>query len=192
MLPPAWRRLTLAVHIICSVGWIGAAAAYLALGLAAQLSQRGQLVRAAWLAMDLTGWYVIVPLGCLALVTGLVVALSTPWGLVRYYWVLIAFGLTSFALVILILHMPTVTATAEHAAQVDDAAAAQLGGDLLHPGGGLVVLVFVAVLNVYKTARPNRIRQADPVSPAAARPRQPARLNPTANWGCWRIVPPNP
>lgn len=52
------------VGIICSAGWIGAAAAYLALGLAAQLSQRGQLVQAAWIAMGLTGWYVIVPLGC--------------------------------------------------------------------------------------------------------------------------------
>jgi cytochrome bd-type quinol oxidase subunit 2 len=115
----------------------------------AQLSQRGQLARAAWLAMDLTGWFVIVPLGCLALATGLIIA-SARRGLVRYYWVLIAFGLTSFALVILILHMPSVTATAEHAAQVDDAAAAQLGGDMLHPGVGLLVLVFVAVLNVYK------------------------------------------
>src|SRR5829696_1016773 len=127
MLPPAWRRLTLAVHIICSVRWIGAAAAYLALGVAAQLSQRGQLVRAAWLAMELTGWYVIVPLGGLALATGVVIAL-----------------------VILLLHMPSVTATAEHAAQIDDGAAAQLGGDVLHPGVGLLVLVFIAVLNVYK------------------------------------------
>ena len=149
-LPPALRRLMLAVHIICSVSWIGAAAAYLALGLAAQLSQRGELVRAAWLAMELTGWYVIVPLGCLALATGLVIALGTPWGLVRHYWVLIAFGLTSLALAVLLFHMPGVTATAELAAQADDGTAAQLGGDVLHPGVGLLVLVFVAVLNVYK------------------------------------------
>jgi hypothetical protein len=144
------RRLALAVHVICSVGWIGAAAAYLALGLAAQLSSRGQLVRAAWLAMELAGWYVIVPLGCLALLTGLVMALGTPWGLNRHYWVLIAFAFTSFALVILILHMPSVTATARLAAQVDDTAAVRLGGDVLHPAVGLLVLVFIAVLNIYK------------------------------------------
>jgi hypothetical protein len=77
-LPPALRRMMLAVHVICSVGWIGAAAAYLALGLAAQFSRRGDLVRAAWLAMELTGWYVIVPLGCLALLTGLVMAHRFP------------------------------------------------------------------------------------------------------------------
>jgi hypothetical protein len=149
-LPPALRRMMLAVHVICSVGWIGAAAAYLALGLAAQFSRRGHLVRAAWLAMELTGWYVIVPLGCLALLTGLVMALGTPWGLVRHYWVLIASLLTSFALLILILHMPSVTASARLAATADDPTAARLAGDVLHPAVGLLVLVFIAVLNIYK------------------------------------------
>ena len=149
-LPPTLRRLTLAFHVICSVGWIGAAGAYLALGLAAQFSRRAQLVRAAWLAMELTGWYVIVPLGCLALVSGLVMAFGTAWGLLRHYWVLIAFGFTSLALIILILHMPSVTATARLAAQADDATAARLGGDVLHPAVGLLVLVFIAVLNIYK------------------------------------------
>jgi hypothetical protein len=149
-LPPGLRRVTLAVHVICSVGWIGAAAAYLALGLAAELSERGAMVRAAWLAMQLIGWSVIVPLGCLAFLTGVLIALGTPWGLLRHYWVLIAFGLTSFALVILVLHMPAVSATAELAEQSDDAAVLRLGGDVLHPAGGLLVLIFVAVLNIYK------------------------------------------
>ena len=167
-LPPALRRLALAVHVICSVGWIGAAAAYLALGLAAQFSRRGQLVRAAWLAMELTGWYVIVPLGCLAFLTGLVMALGTPWGLLRHYWVLIAFTFTSFALVILILHMPSVTEMARLAAQADDATAVRLGGDVLHPAVGLLVLVFVAVLNIYKPrgltgfGQPTRSRLPEP------------------------------
>ena len=71
-------------------------------------------------------------------------------GLLRHYWVLIAFGLTSFALIVLVLHMPSVTAMARLAERVDDAAAARLGGDVLHPGVGLVVLSFIAVLNIYK------------------------------------------
>ena len=35
MMPPALRRVALAVHVSCSVGWVGAAVAYLALGIAA-------------------------------------------------------------------------------------------------------------------------------------------------------------
>jgi hypothetical protein len=77
-LPPALRRAMLAAHIICSVGWIGAAAAYLALGVAAEVNMQPQIVRAAWIGMELSGWFVIVPLGCLALLTGLVVSLGTP------------------------------------------------------------------------------------------------------------------
>ena len=86
-LPPALRRAMLAAHIICSVGWIGAAAAYLALGVAAEVNMQPQIVRAAWIGMELSGWLVIVPRGCLALLTGLVVSMGPPWGLFKHYWV---------------------------------------------------------------------------------------------------------
>jgi hypothetical protein len=78
-MPPGLRKLMLAAHLSCSLGWIGAVVAYLALGVAAATSQDAQTVRAAWIAMELTGWYVIVPLALAALVTGLVMALGTPW-----------------------------------------------------------------------------------------------------------------
>jgi hypothetical protein len=149
-MPPALRRAALAVHIVSSVGWIGAAAGYLVLGVVAGVSEEALTIRAAWIGMELIGWLAVVPLGCLALLTGLVMSLGTPWGLVRHYWVLIAFVLTVLAMIVLILHMPTVTAAAELARSIEDRAATELGGDVLHPALGLVVLVVVAVLNVYK------------------------------------------
>ena len=63
-LSPAVRKLALTVHLTSSVGWIGAVLAYLALGVAAVTRSDPQTVRAAWTAMDLTGWWVIVPLAC--------------------------------------------------------------------------------------------------------------------------------
>jgi hypothetical protein len=77
-MPPALHRAMLAAHIICSVGWLGAAATYLALGVAAQVSMQPQVIRAAWIAIELSGWFVIVPLACLAYLTGLVLSLGTP------------------------------------------------------------------------------------------------------------------
>jgi hypothetical protein len=77
-------------------------------------------------------------------------ALGTPWGLFRHYWVLITFLLTSFATVILLLHMPSVSALADVAREADDATLGRLGGDLFHAGGGLLVLLVITVLNVYK------------------------------------------
>jgi hypothetical protein len=147
---PSLRKLALTVHLVVSLGWIGAVVAYLALGVSAMTSQDAQTVRAAWIAMEVTGWFVIVPLAVAALLTGLVMALGTPWGLFRHFWVLITLVLTILATVVLLLHLPTVTSLADQARSVDEAQLGGLGGDLLHPGLGLVVLVVITALNVYK------------------------------------------
>lgn len=149
-MPADLRKLTLTVHLTASVGWIGAVVAYLALGVFAATSQDPQTVRAAWIGMELTGWYTIVPLALAALLTGLIMSLGTPWGLFRHYWVLISLALTLLCVVVLLAHMPTVSATADMARTADGAHLAGLGGDLLHPGVGLPVLLAIMVLNVYK------------------------------------------
>jgi hypothetical protein len=132
--------------------------AYLALGVAAVTSQDAPTVRAAWIAMELTGWYVIVPLALAALLTGLVMALGTSWGLFRHYWVLISLVLTILATVVLLLHMPTVSSLADLARTADGAHLGGLGGDLVHPGLGLVVLLVITGLNVYKPRGLTRYR----------------------------------
>jgi uncharacterized membrane protein len=149
---PGVRKFALTVHLTCSVGWIGAVVAYLALGVAAVTSPDSQTVRAAWTGMDVTGWWVIVPLAIAALLTGLVMSLGTQWGLFRHYWVLISLALTILCTVVLVLHMPTVSAMAKLAQTADGADLRALGGDLFHPAVGLLVLLAITVLNVYKPA----------------------------------------
>jgi hypothetical protein len=147
---PAARKVVLTVHLTSSLGWVGAVVAYVGLGVTAATTQDAQTVRSAWIAMELTGWYVIVPLAVAALLTGLVISVVTPWGLFRHYWVLISLGLTILATVILVLHMPSVSATTRIARAANDAQLAHLGGDLGHAVGGLLVLLVITVLNVYK------------------------------------------
>ena len=106
---PGLRKFALTAHVTSSVGWIGAVVAYLALAVAALTSQDAQTVRAAWIAMELTGWFVIVPLALASLLTGLVNALGTTWGLFRHYWVLLKLLLTIFATIVLLVHMQTVS-----------------------------------------------------------------------------------
>jgi NADH:ubiquinone oxidoreductase subunit 6 (subunit J) len=149
---PTLRKFALTIHLISSVGWIGAVMAYLALGIAAVRSSDAQTVRAAWTAMELAGWWVTIPLAIAALLTGLVMSLGTHWGLFRHYWVLISLLLTVLCTVVLVLHMPTVSAMASRARQVEGADLRALGGDLFHPGVGLVVLLAITVLNIYKPA----------------------------------------
>src|SRR5829696_2735262 len=151
-MPPGLRKFALAAHLTFSLGWIGTVVAYLALGVAAVTSQDAQTVRAAWIAMELTGWYVIVPLALASLLTGLVMALGTKWGLFRHYWVLFSFVLTIIATVVLLVETQTISYFADIAADPtassDDLRA--LGSTLVHSVGGTVVLLVIVVLNVYK------------------------------------------
>ena len=107
-------------------------------------------MRSAYLAMELMGWYVIVPLAVASLLTGLVMALGTSWGLFRHYWVLISFVLTLVCTAVVLEHMRTVSFLANTAREVDAASLARLGSDLFHPGVGLLILLAIQVLNVYK------------------------------------------
>lgn len=149
-MPPRVRKFALTAHLAVSVGWIGAVVAYLALGVSAVTSQDAQTVRAAWIAMELTGWFAIVPLAIAALLSGLVMSLGTRWGLFRHYWTLITLGLTVLSTVVLLVHMPDVSALAAVAREAGGAGLAALGGDLMHPAVGLVVLIVIMVLNVFK------------------------------------------
>ncbi len=147
---PRLRKFMLMLHVTFSVGWIGTVVAYLALGVAAVTSHNVQTVRATYRAMELTGWYAIVPLALAALLTGLVMALGTKWGLFRHYWVLVSLVLTIFSTGVLLLHMPDVSRLADVAQEANGAGLDRFGGDLLHPGLGLAVLLVIQALNVYK------------------------------------------
>lgn len=147
---PSLRKFALTAHITCSVGWIGGVIAYLTLGVAAVTSQDAVTIRAVWTAMELIGWFALVPLALASLLTGLVMSLGTKWGLFRHYWTLISLVLTVLATFVLLLHMPEVSFLADAAQEVDGARLEGLGGDLFHAGLGLVVLLVIQVLNVYK------------------------------------------
>src|SRR5437762_3503112 len=98
---PSLRKLVLTAHVTFSVGWLGAVAAFLVLAIAGLTNQDTQIVRSAYLAMELTARFVVVPLAFASLLSGLVQSLGTPWGLVRHYWVLVKLLLTTFATIIL-------------------------------------------------------------------------------------------
>jgi len=146
------RKFALSVHLTASVGWIGAVVAYLALGVTAATTPDTETVRATWIAMELTGWYVIVPLAVTSLLTGLVMALGTQWGLFRHYWVVFSLVLTLLAVSVLVEHMSSHVSLMANMARAADARqlVGGFGGDLLHPGIGLLVLLVIQVLNVYK------------------------------------------
>src|SRR3989441_7954075 len=109
---PTLRKLTITAHVTFSIGWLGAVAASLVLSIAGLTSRDTEVVRGAYLSMDLISRFVIIPMCFAALATGLLQALATPWGLFRYYWIVMKFGLAIFATIALLIHQFAVMAVA--------------------------------------------------------------------------------
>ena len=150
---PRFRKLALFTHVTFSVGWFGAVVPYLALAIAGLVARDAQLVRAVYLSMELIGWFVIVPFSLAALLSGLVQSLGTPWGLFQHWWIVAKFGLTIVAVLVLLRHMTAVSGVAQLAAEptvADGELRAHAVGLLLHPTGGLLVLLAAMLLSVIK------------------------------------------
>ncbi|MGH3752839.1 MAG: DUF2269 domain-containing protein [Pseudonocardiaceae bacterium] len=150
---PRLRKFALTAHVTSSVGWLGAVAGFLALAVAGLTSQDAQMVRAAYLAMELTSWFVIVPLAFASLLTGIVQSLGTTWGLFRHYWVLAKLLLTVLAAIVLLLQLEPISYIAGVAAEttLSSADLRETRISLVaHAGGGLLVLLVPAALSVFK------------------------------------------
>lgn len=154
---PVLRKLTITAHITFSVGWLGATAGFLALSIVGLTSRNAEVVRGAYLSMDLISKFVIIPMCFAALATGLLQALGTPWGLFRYYWIVMKFSLAIFATIALLIHQFAVMAVA--AKRVSGGAteilfSADLGPlktELVRaPSLAIVLLLVATTLGVYK------------------------------------------
>ena len=144
------RRALLTAHIVFSVGWIGAVASFLALNIVALTTAREELARSMYVAMNVTGLYVIVPASVLTVISGIWQSLATQWGIWRHRWVATKLVLGIVATIALLLHQFTAVRTAaQHAEQGMDAHA--FGVQLVADASLASVLLLVAtILSVFK------------------------------------------
>ena len=152
-LPPWLRKLALAAHVTSSVGWVGAIAAFLVLAIVGVWRGDHQLVRAAYITMDVIAWFVIVPLAFASLVTGIISSLGTAWGLFRYHWVLTKLLITALATAVLLVHMRPIAMLARAAARSDVLDSALHGPQTMMvaaSGVAIVALIVATALSVYK------------------------------------------
>ncbi len=150
---PRLRKFALTAHVIASVGWFGAVAAFLALAVTGVSSRDAQIARAAYLAMDLTTRFVIVPFALASLLTGIIQSLGTPWGLFRHYWVLLKFSITLLSTLLLLVHTRPIGMLAETAKEKPMAAAGMRHLQiqmLADSAAALLILLIATALAVYK------------------------------------------
>ena len=153
ILKPGLRKFALTAHVTSSIGWFGAVAAFLALAIVGMTRQDAQLVRAAYLAMELTTRFVIVPFAFVSGLTGVVSSLFTKWGLFRYYWVLVKLVITILATLILLVHTQPIELLAGVAAKTAVFSANLHSEQILMvnaSSAALLVLLVVTALSYYK------------------------------------------
>ncbi|WP_440104823.1 hypothetical protein [Streptosporangium sp. H16] len=156
-MPPPVRKTVLTLHVVISVGWLGLDLGLLSLGVAALTTGDPEVLRASYLAMDVFGDVLIVPVSLGALLTGVLLCLSTPWGFVRYHWVLTKLVTTLVAATASVLalrsHIET-AATAVSKALPGELLSLDLGGVdrvlVIAPSVALTLYVLNVVLSVFK------------------------------------------
>lgn len=177
-MPPRARKSALTAHVTASVGWFGAVAVFLALAVTGLVARDALTVRSVYVAMGVTGWYVIVPLCFASLATGIVSAVGTTWGLLRHYWVTVKLAITVPATGALLLHMPSVSRIA------DSATAPQWTADdlvglrtqlVVQSGAALLVLLGATALSVFKPQGRTRYGQRTLMNQAPTSGRVPLR-----------------
>lgn len=147
------RKGLLVLHVCMSVGWLGAVMAFLAVAVVSAAGTNAEVERACALVMEVLGWTVLVPLSGASLLTGIVQALVTPWGLFRHYWVVAKLVINVVATAVLLMYMQTLGRVAERSGPAADRSLhrdLQAWSPVLHASAALVLLVLAVVLSVYK------------------------------------------
>ena len=153
-LAPRLRKFVLTTHVVSSVGWLGAAATYLALAIFVLTEKNPQLVRAGVLAMKPIVVFVVVPLALISVISGIVQSLGSAWGFLRHWWMVFKLILIAFAALVLTEYTSFIIPLASLAAHpvVSSATLAKLQdtGHGVHSAGGLAVLTVITALGVIK------------------------------------------
>lgn len=88
------RQLLVFAHVVVSLGWMGAGAANVVLAMTAGYSVPGELQRICYLMISRLDDAIVIPAAFASLVSGVVLGVVTPWGVTRYWWVLIKLVVT--------------------------------------------------------------------------------------------------
>ncbi|GAA3997414.1 membrane protein [Streptomyces plumbiresistens] len=175
------RRASLVVHVAASAGWLGLTLGLLALGITATTTGSAVTVEASVRAMKLFADWLLLPLAFLTLLSGLVLALGTPWGLAKHRWVCTKFWLT--------LATTTATVFALRPGVNSAVSAVAAGGPLPDAGdvlfGPVVSLsayLFMTVLSILKPwglTRRGRNLRTPARTPAGSVPRDAGQMSAT-------------
>jgi hypothetical protein len=144
------RRLTLAVHVVSSVGWLGVAYALLVMASTALLTGDPVTRQGTYALMLVFDLAAALPLGLIALASGLLLGLGSHWGVLKHWWVVIKLGANLAVLVVPLLARRPAVMTALESSRAGmgpgDAGTRVLAASI----AATLVLTVATVLSIYK------------------------------------------
>jgi hypothetical protein len=147
------RKTTLLVHLLSGGAWIGIDVLVAVLVLAGMFARDTATRGLAYQALGtFVAWPMLVS-GLVCLLSGLLLGLGTPYGLVRFWWVAVKLVINLLlCILILVLLMPSMPEVADHGASLTLGRPA--GTDLprlfMPPAVSLTLLSFATLLGVFK------------------------------------------
>lgn len=158
-LSPASRRSVLAFHIVASVGLLGTTAALVALNVRAATTSDAQLAASAYELLTMFSFVFGIPLSFASLISGIVLGLSSKWGVLRTGWVAakLALNLSVIAVGAFVLG-PAATALAEGS-----------GGEAVPIAAGAYDVAALCLATGLSVFKPRRRRRPSPSRRAARR-----------------------
>ncbi|GAA2259231.1 hypothetical protein GCM10010232_57380 [Streptomyces amakusaensis] len=158
------RKLTLVIHVVTSVGWVGLSLAMAVLGTMGYTTDDPAVAKGVYYAMYVFDDTCVTVFSVTAAVTGILLSCGTKWGLMLHWWIVVKWVITLFMTIFawFVIH-PIVTTATERTADVGDGPPnpGWVADFLLWSVPALFVLLTVAaVISIYKpwgrTARGRR------------------------------------
>lgn len=154
-LTPRSHRLLVTVHVLTTVGLLGADLALLALGSA---GAGGAAPQEIYPAMSLLAQWLVAPLALAALASGLLLGALSSWGLLRYWWVAVKLATTvGLTVALLVVLVPGLNAAAN--AATTELPIPQRLLYAIAPAAASILLTVNAALGKYKPGRTLRTRR---------------------------------
>jgi hypothetical protein len=144
------RRTLLVVHVAVSVGWLGLTAALLTLGIVGAASADPATTAAVYRAMRLLTDSLVVPVSLISLVSGVVLALGSQWGLARYRWVYTKLWLTLLTTAASVFALRAAADRAATAVSAGTAVGSTARDLVIGPSVALALYVFMTAISVVK------------------------------------------
>ncbi|GAA4151713.1 hypothetical protein GCM10022251_19060 [Phytohabitans flavus] len=152
-----WRKALLTLHVVSSVGWLGADMVLLTLSIAGRTGADPAVV---YPAIGLVGSVLLVPISVVSWLVGLASALLTKWGVLRHWWVVVKLAVTTILTALVLFALwPGLREATDLGAALPQETRDQL---LIAPSVSFVALTALTAISAYKPwGRTRRTRQTD-------------------------------